>query len=249
MDFPAHYDEFVSTALVLSAGGMYGAWEVGVWKALCQQLQPDLVVGASAGAWIGWAIAGGCTIEELVEMWLDEKTGLIMQPGLHRAGFVNPEMLHRKARELYDRWKPKMPYALTVVETPRLRPRVVRDSEISWEHLAATASIPLFFPPVRIKGRLYVDGGLVGALPLWAAEELGATRAIAVNALTTAPFRALRRLFPPRRTKPEFEILLIEPSERLGSLRDAIKWSRSNVERWIELGERDATRVCSSATM
>jgi NTE family protein len=195
--------EFVSTALVLSAGGMYCAWEVGVWKALCPRLQPDLVVGASAGAWVGWAIAGGCTIEGLIEMWLNPETGSIMQPGLHRSGLLNPKMLYRKAAELFERWKPKIPYALTVVEMPWLRPRIVRDSEMKWEHLAATASIPLCFPPVRIDGHLYVDGGLVGALPLWAAEELGATRAVAVNALTAPVFRALHRLMGRRRETPK----------------------------------------------
>lgn len=228
---------------------MYGPWQVGVWKALKRHLQPDLVVGTSAGAWNGWAIAGGCAIEELIELWLDPETGSIMEPSPHRGALINPEMLYRKAREMFERWKPRMPYALTVAETPWLRPRIVRDSEITWEHLAATASIPLCFPPMRINGRRYVDGGVAGALPVWAAEELGATRAVAVNALTALPFRALRRLIPPRRPKPEFEVVLIEPSKPLGTLREALRWSRPNVERWIELGERDATGISSSATM
>ena len=46
------------TALVLSAGGMFAAWEAGVWKALSGRFQPDVIVGTSAGAWNGWAIAG-----------------------------------------------------------------------------------------------------------------------------------------------------------------------------------------------
>jgi len=44
---------------------MYAAWEVGVWKALAPHIRPDLIVGASAGAWNGWAIAGGAAPEEL----------------------------------------------------------------------------------------------------------------------------------------------------------------------------------------
>ena len=48
-------------ALVLSAGGQWGAWEAGAWKVLSQTFQPDLIVGASVGAWNGWAIAGGCS--------------------------------------------------------------------------------------------------------------------------------------------------------------------------------------------
>ena len=47
----------VTTALVLSAGGMFGAYQAGAWKALAPELSPDLVVGTSAGSLNGWAIA------------------------------------------------------------------------------------------------------------------------------------------------------------------------------------------------
>ena len=79
-----------------------------------------------------------------------------------------------------------------------MRVRLFRDREITWQHLAATAAIPLSFPPVQIGGKWYVDGGAKGALPLWAAEEMGATRAIGVNCLTLLPFRLLRALVRPR---------------------------------------------------
>ena len=214
-----------------------------MWKALAPRFTPDLIVGASAGAWNGWAIAGGCPIEELIATWLDPVTATIMQPGLHASGVMLPEVLHRKARELFERYRPSIPFGLTMVEIPHPRPRLVRDSEITWQHLAATCSIPFCFPPVHIDGKAWVDGGLVGALPLWAAGDMGATRAIAVNVLTSMPFRVLRRVLPPRRPVAPLDITLIEPSEKLGTLRDAVRWSRANIERWIELGERDANRT------
>ena len=37
-------------ALVLSAGGLFAAYQAGVYKALWPHWKPDLVVGASAGA-------------------------------------------------------------------------------------------------------------------------------------------------------------------------------------------------------
>ena len=58
------------TALVLSAGGMYGAYQAGAWRALADVFRPDLVVGASIGALTGWAIAGGCDPDELVDRWM-----------------------------------------------------------------------------------------------------------------------------------------------------------------------------------
>jgi NTE family protein len=157
--------------------------------------------------------------------------------------------MHAKARELFERFTPRMPFGMTLVELPRLRVRLVREHEVTWQHLAASSSIPLAYPPVKIDGRRYVDGGLRSSLPLWAAEEMGATEAIAVNCLTSWPFRALRAVMRPRRPSPNLRVTRIEPSEKLGSLRDALVWSPDNITRWIDLGERDANRVLSSVRM
>jgi NTE family protein len=228
---------------------MYAAWEVGVWKALRQRFQFDLIVGTSAGAWNGWMIAGGISPDELIREWMDPATVAIMQFGLHRAGILSPKVLHEKARDLFARFQPRVPFGLTLAEVPRLRPLLVRGPQVTWRHLAATASIPLCFPPVEIKGKLYVDGGLLGALPTWAAEEMRATHAIAVNALTTLPFRILRVVIRPRRPSAALKVFPIEPSEKLGPLRDAVVWSAANMRRWIEQGERDGTRAATSITM
>jgi hypothetical protein len=38
----------------------------------------------------------------------------------------------------------------------------------------------------------------------------------------------------------DLELFAISPSRPLGSLRDAVFWNRTNAERWIELGIKDA---------
>jgi NTE family protein len=227
---------------------MFAAWEAGVWKALETRFRPDMVVGTSAGALNAWAIAGGASAADLAREWLDPRMAGIMHPGLHSTGCLLPEVLFEKAREMYDRYRPKIPFGLTVAELPRLRLRLVREAGITWRHLAATCSIPFGFPPVEIDGHRYVDGGVGGALPLWAAAEMGATRAIAVNALTNLPFRMMKKVIGRRLAAPA-DVLLIEPSITLGSLRDAVVWSAENVARWIEQGERDANRAVPSITM
>src|SRR3954449_5796221 len=80
------YHEDVPTALVLGAGGMFGAWEVGVWSVLREHVHVDMIVGASAGAWIGWLIACGATPDELAREWQDPATAKLMQRGFHRWG-------------------------------------------------------------------------------------------------------------------------------------------------------------------
>lgn len=233
---------------MLSAGGFYAAWEVGVWKALRERIAIDLVVGASAGAWNGWAIAGGATPEELERDWLDPASGRILQFGPRLTGILQPEALYAKSRELFARYRPRIPFGLTVVEVPRLRLRLVRDSEITERHLAASCSIPFCFPPVPIDGKYYVDGGLLGALPLWAAEAMEATRAIAVNALKHPVFRAAHKVLDRRRPSAGLEVIRIEPSVPLGSLRDAVVWKRPAIERWLALGERDGLCALPSVT-
>jgi NTE family protein len=237
------------TALVLSAGGLWAAWEVGAWSVLRERFRPDLIVGASAGAWNGWAIAGGCTPQELARLWLDPATGEVMRFGLHATGFLRGEPLRAKARELFERFQPRVPFALTTVELPWLKRRIVRDQDIAWQHLAASCAIPAAFPPVEIGGRRYVDGGLRGGLPLWAARELGATRAVALNVLNTPGFRLLHFAMGGKPAGTRMEVALIEPSRRLGRLRDAVRWSAGNIERWIAQGERDAKCIASSITM
>jgi NTE family protein len=161
---------------------------------------------------------------------------------------LRPEPLHAKAHELFDRYRPRIPFGLTLVEVPSLRIRLVRDSEITARHLAAACAIPFGFPPVRIQGKLYVDGGLRSSLPLSAAEAMGATHAVALNVLTTPIFRLLRQTMRAPQASPALEVVRLEPSEPLGSIRDALVWSEANIKRWIALGEADGNRAATSIT-
>jgi NTE family protein len=237
------YHGGVTTALVLSAGGLFGAWQAGVWKAVAARMPPDIVLGASAGAWNAWAIAGGATPEELAARWRDPRIGEVLRFGPHRTGFLCAEPLHAMARELFEAYRPRMPLAFPLVEVPGLRVRLVRETEVTWRHLAAACSIPFGCPPVEIEGRRYVDGGLRASLPLWAAAEMGADRALAAFCLTNWPFRLLRRLFRPVAVPGSLAVTRVIPPRDLGSVRDALVWSRGNIERWIAQGERDALRA------
>jgi NTE family protein len=228
----------MSTALVLSAGGMWAAWEVGAWRVLRERFQPDLIVGASAGAWNGLAIAGGVSPEELQREWLDSSMANVMRE--------RPHHMYAKARHICERFPKRAAFALTMVEVPSLRLRIVRECDITWQHLAASGSIPCVFPPVKIDGHRYVDGGFRGGLPLWAAEELGAKRVIALNVLNTPLFRMLQRTMWGRNATTALDVVRIEPSERLGSLYDAMVWNAKNIARWMELGERDARHAVTS---
>jgi NTE family protein len=245
-------------ALVLSAGGMFGAYQAGAWNVLSQHFQPDLVVGTSAGALNGWAIAGGCSAADLSATWRDPSTAAMMRVRFAAnpwKGFIDPNGLARYVEDLYQRFKPRVPFSLTMVEVPRMRLVRVPHEQVTPAHLMASCAIPAGYPPVRINGKLYVDGGVLDILPVWAAVEMGATRVIAVNVLPvmpSAPLRAAlgvaRRMFRSPGVARDLEVVTISPRTPLGSVREAITWSAENVRRWLQQGEDDASLAVEKLT-
>jgi NTE family protein len=237
------------TALVLSAGGMFGAYQAGAWRAIAEQFEPDMVVGASVGALNGWSIAGGCSPSDLIEHWRDPAAGaaLTLYPNAGwRNGWFDPAPLQARAQQIFSTYTPRLPFGLVVVQMPWLRTTLVRAPEVTAAHLQATCSIPLFLPTVRINGVRCLDGGLLEKLPIWAAVEMGATRIIAIDSLPKVGRWWLRagtdfaRLFKPRHHLPEdLEVTVVSPSERLGDANDAVFWNRENIDRWVDLGARD----------
>ena len=241
------------TALILSAGAMFGAYQAGAWNVISRRFAPDLVVGTSVGALNGWAIAGGCSGAELLEMWHDPATAGLLRlrfPVIPWEGCIDPAALRLQVDAWYGRFRPRVPYSATVVELPRLRQVRIPGEQITPLHLMASCAVPFGFPPVRIEGRLYVDGGLLDVLPVWAAAEMGATRVIAINVLPQMPFLPLRgflRAVQVVGQKPPvpagLEIVRIQPATPLGSISDALTWQPDRVRRWMAQGEGDALRL------
>jgi NTE family protein len=239
----------VKTALVLSAGGMFGAYQAGVWKALAPVFQPDAVIGCSVGSINGWAIASGILPDELIRTWLDPRTAALMTPRTSwrpwRAIF-DPGPLREMVQELTSDYTPRVPFALAVTRLPQLRLEIVETPNLTWRHILASCAVPVGYPPVRIDGRLYCDGGFLSVMPVWAAQRYGVDRAIAVNVLPSMPLNALRasvrmiRLLAPR--EPEvtgMEVLRLGPERMLGTFHDAVTWDAANMRRWIDRGLAD----------
>ena len=252
------YTAIMPCALVLSAGGMFGAYQAGAWKVLAETLKPDLIVGASAGALNAWAIAGRCTPAELCANWTDATTADLMHlrfSAFPWRGIFDPAPLYRMVDSFFARFQPRIPYGATMVEVPRLRQIFVTGSRMTPAHLRASCAIPFGFPPVRIDGKLYVDGGLLAVVPLWAAVAMGATSAVVVNALPMMPSRflratvgAFRAVAAPSAHFPGIEVIEIRPAGPLGTIRDALYWKEDNARRWIAQGERDAAAAYSITT-
>jgi NTE family protein len=243
----------IKRALVLSAGGMFGAYQAGAWDILNDLFQPDLVVGASIGSLNGYLIACGLEPGELVERWLslEDLTRLRWHPSMRLTrGQVDATLLENWLQEMCSH-TPHCEYALVATETLTCKQRIFQSPELSWVHLAASCAIPLFLPVYRIDGTCYSDGGLVDPLPLAAAQELGATEIVAINVMHRRPLavraavgllRSYARYRRPNRGAAN--IIEIHPSQPLGGIRDSVVWNRRKAEEWIELGRKDA-KACA----
>lgn len=242
------------TVVVFSAGMMFGAYQAGAWSALAKELRVDGVVGASSGALNAWAVAGGCDPDTLREMWLSNEIASVTRlraPLPPWSGIFDSKRLERLVRGIYDSFRPRMEIGIVATEVRNFRRRLFREEEITWRHLAASCAIPFGFQPVRIDDHFYTDGGMLGALPLWAASEMGATRIVAVLAMPRLPFapgrallKVVRAVAPKTpRVRPGSQVEVIQPSEPMGSLRDLILWRRENAERWMDLGFRDGAEA------
>jgi NTE family protein len=248
-----------TTALVLGGGGMFGAYEAGVWKALEGVFRPGIVVGASIGALNGWAIAGGCPADEWIAEWLSlgAHAQLRMRlPGGVFDGLFDSGPLQAYVRRLTRRFQPKVRFGAALLSVRRLETQVFWDDAVTWRHLCASCGVPILLKQYRIDGSRWADGGLLSALPLQAAIDAGATRIVAVNVLPAHPPAALRiargllktaARYRPKLAPAGVEVLRIEPGDALGAWRNAYVWDRECVRAWMERGRQDAERALESA--
>lgn len=223
-------------ALVLSGGGLFGAWQAGAWSVLAQHYRPDLIVGCSIGALNAYLIASGATPDELLAVWRNPEYG-------------NLRHLETNLGILTQRFQPGIPLAIVVTDLLRMKPEIYRDSEITPRHLAASCAVPLLLPQVKLKGRWSTDGGLLNPLPLWAAARLGATEIVGLHVLDQLPSwwmraggRFLHWILGTRRTAAvgaKIPTRILKPSRPLGNLKSTIQWDRQRIEDWIALGQAD----------
>lgn len=183
----------MTTAFVLGGGGVLGAVEVGMLKALLERhLTPDLVLGTSVGAINGALVArqpDASVVDRLVELWQGVSQGgkevygdnplrtvrRAVSTGTHV--FSAKPLRQRLDDELGD---------LTFEELPVPFEVCAASIERAAEHwfttgrvvdaVVASAAVPGLLPPAKVGDEHYLDGGIVNSIPLGRAVSRGADR-------------------------------------------------------------------------
>ena len=180
------------TAFVLGGGGLLGAVEVGMLRALFEAgIEPDVLLGTSVGALNGALVAadpGDGVIERLVGLWESAVTnrevygdGAVRQvtravrTGTHLHS--SRPLRQRLAQELGDRT-----FADLAIELQVCASSIERAAE-HWftsgrvvDAVVASAAVPGLLRPAVVDGEHYLDGGIVNSIPVGRAVECGADR-------------------------------------------------------------------------
>jgi NTE family protein len=227
------------TAFVLGGGGVLGAAEVGMVRALLEHdITPDLVLGTSVGALNGSLLAAtprSDVVDRLTALWKAAASGRqvygdrahrrltrAMRTGTHL--YSSEPLRQALEAELGDvRFEDlPIPFQCCAASIERAaehwftRGRVV-------DAVVASAAVPGLLPPAEVDGEHYLDGGIVNSIPVGRAVELGATRIFVLQV-----GRIDRPLSPPRRpwevARVSFEIARRHRFAReMGALPDGVE--------------------------
>ena len=180
------------TAFVLGGGGLLGAVEVGMLRALFEaDVRPDLILGTSVGALNGALVAADPTdgvIERLVRLWESaagsrevygdgpvRQVTRAVRTGTHLQS-AKP-LRERLRQELGDLTFPELavPFQCCAASIERAAEHWFTTGRVA-DAVVASAAVPGLLPPAEIDGEHYLDGGIVNSIPVGRAVECGASR-------------------------------------------------------------------------
>jgi len=172
----------------LGSGSARGWAHIGVIRALAELgIEPDIVCGTSMGALVAAASASS-RLDQLLEVaegLTRLRVARFLNLSLSFNNFIDDKRLSGFLRDtLCDE-------SLEFSELPRKFAAVATDLESGkelWltdgsvlEAVSASIALPGLLPPMRLRGRWLVDGGLVNPVPVSLCRALGADVVIAVN--------------------------------------------------------------------
>ncbi len=179
----------LNLGLALGGGAARGFAHVGVIQVLEEAgIQPDLVVGTSAGSLVAAMYASGknsTQLRRVAETMEEAEITDWMMPILNRgalrgealARYVNTQVGNRLIEQM------KMPLGIVATDLHSGEPVLFRRGNTG-SAVRASSAVPAVFQPVKIGSREYVDGGLVSPVPVRQARDMGANVVIAVDIST-----------------------------------------------------------------
>ena len=170
--------------LALGGGFARGIAHIGVLKVLEEEDIPiSFVAGTSVGALVGAAYCGGISPAELEQIGARVRFKHFASWTLSRYGFAsNQRMIGFLSSILRVKSFEELRIPLAITATDFMTGEgVVFNSGPLIDPVRASCAYPGMFLPVRIAGRLLVDGMLAHTVPTTPLRKMGAQRVLAVH--------------------------------------------------------------------
>lgn len=170
--------------LVLGGGSARGLAHIGVLKILEREKIPiHKIVGTSMGALIGAGYAVGIGLDRMEEVAAGFSAKRLMDPTIPKMGLLSGDRLEKVIRKVLDNRNfedCKIPLAIVTTDIENDEEVIHKKGELS-KIVRASCSWPGIFNPVRIDGRLLVDGGIKNSVPTRIAKIMDVDYMIAVD--------------------------------------------------------------------
>ncbi|GIN74390.1 esterase [Bacillus sp. J14TS2] len=238
--------------LALGSGGARGFAHLGVLKILQEHSIPiDMIAGSSMGALVGCFYAFGHDLEQLTKLSVAFKRNHYLDFTIPKMGFIEGKRIENLIHLfMHGKNLEELNIPVKVITTDLQTGKKVEFSKGNIARIVrASIAIPGIFTPVKINGRLLVDGGVVDKIPISAVRKMGADIVLAsdvtiVNkkAEITTVYDVIMQSLDIMQT----EIGTVRESESDLMLRPNVEEfsarSFKNIEEIIKRGEKETLR-------
>ena len=238
----------MKTCLVLEGGAMRGMYTAGALDVFYNAgIQFDGIIGVSAGAAFGVNYLSrqpGRVIRYNKRFNADHHyMGLI--PLLKTGNIVDTEYAYEKVPRELDPFDGDtfdasgVPFWAVVTNVETGQPEYIRleHAMAQMDVIRASASMPFVSQPVKIGGKLYLDGGVADSIPFRAAEKLGFDRVVVI---LTRDKSYVKKAHEPQAHRPVVQALSRAGMEQLknrhsvynNALRELLNWEQQG-KAWV----------------
>lgn len=159
----------MKVGLVLSGGGIRGIAHLGVLQALSEAgVKFHMISGTSAGAIVAALFSQGLQPRKILQVFMKTHIYKFIRPAFQSYGLISLE----KMRNLFLEYIPHdsfeglgTPIVITTTNFSESKLVYFSSGELV-NVILASSSIPFFFKPIEIDGKIYVDGGLLNNFPV-----------------------------------------------------------------------------------
>ncbi|MBN2690313.1 MAG: patatin-like phospholipase family protein [Burkholderiaceae bacterium] len=183
---PAQSRKRPRLGLALGGGSARGMAHLGVLRAFADAgVQIDCIAGCSIGALVGAIAASGRTdgLEAVFKTFDWKKTLSFFDVVFPRSGLIDGAKVTALVRDHLPSTQMEalsIPFAAIATDLLSGEEVVLRSGDVI-DAVRASIAVPGIFTPVRVGGRVLVDGGLSNPVPVSVLRAMGAEQVIAVD--------------------------------------------------------------------